>query len=302
MAVYNGTHPKDAWPGVDAHFGHTLSPHTMEYKQLFTERKSDKLYEERVQRVGTPMAAIKGEGAAIDVQDSAQGYTSRITNIVYAQMGLISREAVEDNQYFEVATESAEFIARAIREALENVGANIFNRATNGSYLGGDGVALASASHPESSGNQSNLLSPAADFSEVALEDMLIQIGQALNPAGHKASIKGLKLVGPIQLQFDFCRVLKSLLQSNSANNDTNAVREMGLLGGGKYFNSHYFTDADAWGILTDAPHGLTCYNRREVEFAKDNDFTTENLLVKGSVRKGYGWGEWRAVYWSAGA
>ena len=75
----------------------------------------------------------------------------------------------------------------------------------------------------------------------------------------------------------------------------------MGLLKGGVVVN-HYLSDADAWFVSTDAPEGLIAQTRRAVEFAKDNDFQTENALMKASVRMGFGWADWRGVYGTAGA
>jgi hypothetical protein len=299
--ITTGAHPKDLWPGVKAHFGATYEEHPEEFSQIFDMQTSDKSYEERVQYVGLGLAPVKGQGAPISFDGAKQGYISRITNITYAIGGIVTREAIEDGQYSSVAERIARYIAFSIRQTCENVGANVINRATNGSYLGGDGVALASASHPEHNGNQSNLLSPAADLSEQAIEDMCIQIMKATDSKGLKISLIAKKLVLPVDLTFEATRILKSVLQNDTANNAINALREQGMLSDGVAIN-HYLTDTDAWGIKTNALEGLLCQKRRAVEFDKDNEFQTENALMKGSIRKGFGWGDWRGFYYSAGA
>ena len=301
MTTSTGSHPKDLWPGVKAHFGHTYDEHPEEFSMIFDAEGSDKAYEERVQYVGTGLAPVKGQGESVSFEDTKQGYISRITNVTYALGGIVTREAIEDGQYMSLAERIAKFIAFSIRQTEENVGANVINRATNGSYPGGDGVPLASASHPETDGNQSNLLTVAADLSEESLEDMLIQIMLATDSKGLKISLIGQKLVVPPQLIFEACRILESVQQSGTANNDINALRVKGMLPGGAVVN-HYLTDPDAWGIKTNAPEGLIVQNRRAVEFAKDNEFTTENAMMKGSIRKVYGWGDWRGFYWTPGA
>jgi len=267
---------------------------------IFDQESSDKSFEERVQYVGLGLAPTKNQGASISFDNAKQGYISRISNITYAIGGIVTREAIEDGQYESVAQRIARYIAFSIRQTCENVGANILNRATTSGYNGGDGVVLASASHPEHNGNQSNIIT-AADLSETSLEDMLIAIMNATDSRGLNISLIGQKLIIPTALAFEATRILNSIQQSGTANNDINALRDMGMLPGGVAVN-HYLTDSDAWHVKTNAPEGLIAQNRRAVEFDKDNDFNTENALMKGSIRMGFGWADWRGVWHSAGA
>ena len=300
MVMTTGAHPKDLWPGVKAHFGATYNEHPQEWSMIFDQESSDKSFEERVQYVGLGLAPTKNQGASISFDNAKQGYISRISNITYAIGGIVTREAIEDGQYESVAQRIARYIAFSIRQTCENVGANILNRATTSGYNGGDGVVLASASHPEHNGNQSNIIT-AADLSETSLEDMLIAIMNATDSRGLNISLIGQKLIIPTALAFEATRILNSIQQSGTANNDINALRDMGMLPGGVAVN-HYLTDSDAWHVKTNAPEGLIAQNRRAVEFDKDNDFNTENALMKGSIRMGFGWADWRGVWHSAGA
>jgi hypothetical protein len=298
--ITTGNHPKDLWPGIKAHFGGTYTEHPEECLEIFESQTSDKMYEERVQYTGLGLAPLKSQGASIGFDDEQQGYVSRLTNVVYALGAIVTREAIEDGQYESIATRLARCLAFSQRQTKENVGANIYNRAFT-SGLGGDGVVLLSASHPEVGGNQSNLLSSAADFSEAALEDLLIQISDATDSRGLKISLTGQKLCGPTALQFEFERVVNSVLQSSTANNDINAQKSMGMLPQGIAIN-HYFSDSDAWFIRTDAQEGMIFQSRRAVEFSQDNDFDTENAKMKSSERFQFGWGDWRGLYGSAGS
>lgn len=301
MTIATGSHPKDLWPGVKAHFGATYDEHKEEYSQVFDIASSDKNYEERVQYRGMGLAPTKDEGASISFEDTQQGYTSRITNVTYALGGIVTREAIEDGQYENLATRVASHIAFSVRQTQENVSANILNRAFNTSYTGGDGSVLVGSAHPEATGSQSNILTVAADLSEASLEDMCIQIMNATDSKGLKVSLVGKKLIVPPQLTFEATRILKSQLQSGTANNDINALRESGMITDGIVVN-HYLSDPDAWFVKTNAMEGLIYQERRATEFAKDNDFDTENAKMKGSVRFGVGWGDWRGVYGSPGA
>jgi len=301
MVMTTGAHPKDLWPGVKAHFGHTYDEHPVEWSQIFDTESSDKAYEERVQYTGLGLAPLKTQGASISFEDAKQGFVSRITNLTYAIGGIVTREAIEDGQYESVAMRISRYIAFSIRQTEENVAANILNRATTAGYTGGDGVVLLSASHPNENGLQSNILTVAADMSESSIEDLLIQIMQATDSKGLKISLIGRKLIIPPQLTFEATRILESMLQSGGANNDINAIRKMGLLPDGVAVN-HYLTDSDAWFIKTNAPEGLIAQDRRAVEFGKDNDFDTENAKMKGSRRIGFGWADPRGLYGSPGA
>ena len=298
--ITTGNHPKDLWPGIKAHFGHTYDEHTEEYGEIFDREDSDKLYEERVQYTGLGLAPVKSQGSSIEYDDENQGYVSRITNVVYGLGAIVTREAIEDGQYEDIAKRLAKCLAFSQRQTKENVGANIMNRGFSSSYLGGDGVALFSASHPEVGGNQSNLLGTAADLSEASLEDMLIQISNATNSRGLKISLTGQKLIIPTSLMFEAERILKSILQNDTANNATNALKSMGMLPGGVAVN-HYLTDTDAWYVKTNAPEGLIFQDRRGVEFAQDNDFDTENAKMKSSERFAFGWADWRGCYGTPG-
>ena len=299
--ITSSSHPKELWPGVKAFFGATYDEHPAEYSQIFDSEGSDKAYEERVHHLGLGLAPVKDQGMPISLDDTQQGYVSRISNITYAIGAVVTREAIEDGQYESIAMRLARYMAFSIRQTLENVGANIMNRAFTSTYTGGDAKELCATDHPSPSGSQSNELAVAADLSEASLEDLLVQIMQARDARGNLISLIGQKLIVPPALTFEAARLMESVNQSGTANNDVNAIRAMGLLPGGVIVN-HYLTDADAWFIKTNAPEGLICQDRRSVEFAKDNDFDTENAKMKASVRKGFGWADWRSIYGSSGA
>lgn len=298
--ITTGSHPKSLWPGVKAFFGANYDELSMEYSQIFDTESSNKGYEERVHHVGLGLAPVKDQGQSISFEDTAQGYTSRISNITYALGAVVTREAIEDGQYESIANRLARYIAFSIRQTLENVGANVLNRAFNSSYTGGDGKELCATDHVTADGSQSNEIASPADLSEASLENLLVQVMTATDTKGLKISLLGQKLVVPPALVFTANRIMESVGRTATANNDINAIKNMGLLPGGIVVN-HYLTDADAFFVKTNAPEGLICQDRRGVEFSKDNDFDTDNAKMKGSVRKGFGYGDWRGIYGSPG-
>ena len=146
---------------------------------------------------------------------------------------------------------------------------------------------------------------PAADcpprgHDRASLEDLLILIRQATDSRGLRIQLEGQKLIVPPALSFEATRIVSSVNQSGTANNDINAMRALGLLPGGVVIWD-YLSDTDAFFVTTDAPEGLLSFQRRALALSQDNDFDTENARMKATERYSVGWGDWRSVYGSPG-
>ncbi len=302
MAVVNtGSIAKLLWPGLNARWGTNYNEWPKEYTDLVDVFSSDMNYEEDQELTGFGLAPIKPQGSPTVYDSMQQGITSRYTHIAYSLGFIITKEAIDDNLYEKVGMQRTGSLAFSMRQTKENVVANMYNRAFSSSYTGADGVSLLNASHPTLSGNQSNLLATAADLSEASLEDMVIQIGQAVNSRGLKISIQPKSLIIPINSQFEAMRILKSVGQSGTANNDLNALRAMGAFPDGVKVN-HYLTDTDAFFIRTNAVEGLKLFQRTAAEFKQDGDFDTDNLKYKAYERYSTGWSDFRGLYGTPGA
>lgn len=301
MTITSGAHPKALWPGVKKFFGKTYNEKPLVCEMVFDEYTSNKSYEEYVEETGFGLAPIKTEGGSVSYDTDAQGYISRLTNVVYGLGAKITQEAIEDNQYEAVGKKKSAKLARSMRQTKENVYANILNRGFNASYAGGDGKELLATDHPTLSGNQSNELAVSADLSEASLEDILTQIRQAKDSRGLRIQLKGQSLIVPPELEFEATRIISSVNQSGTANNDINAMRELGMLPKGVIVWD-YLTDADAWFVKTDASEGLIRQQRRALALTQDNDFDTDNACMKATERYAAGWADWRGIFGSAGA
>jgi len=204
------------------------------------------------------------------------------------------------DQYDVVGKRKAQGLARSMRQTKEIVGANVYNRAF-ATYTGGDGKVLLASDHPNVAGGTfSNIIGTAADISEAALEQAVIDIAGFRDDRGLLIAAKPRKLVIPYQLQFEAKRILGSDGRVGTDLNDPNAIKEMGIFG--EVVTNHYLTDADAWFILTDVKEGLKYFERRGDQFEMDNDFDTENAKFKATARYSFGWSDPRAIYGSAGA
>lgn len=303
MAVItSGLHPKALWPGIRAYFGKAYAEKPLVAGMVFDAMTSEKSYEEVQEETGFGLAVQKPEGSGVTYDQDGQGYTTRFTNTVYGLGAVVTREAIEDNQYENVARSKARKLARSMRVTKETVGAAILNRAFNSSYTGGDGKELCATDHPSVAGTYANEPAVAVDFSEAALEDAFTAIRDYTDSRGIRIQARPGKLIVPNELAFEAQRVLGSTLQSGTANNDINAIRAMGMMGVGDIIVWDYLTTAGAWFIKTDVPNGLMLFNRRALALTQDNDFDTENAKMKATERYVFGWADPRGIWGSPGA
>lgn len=300
MVISTGNHPKALWPGVHKFVMGQYNEHPTEYTDIFDMESSKMAYEEDVETTGFGLASVKPENSATAYDSHTQGFTKRYTHVAYSLGYIVTREEMDDNLY-KRAFQRGKMLAFSFRTTKEIVGANVLNRAFSSSYTGGDGKELLATDHPTLAADFSNELAVPADLSEASLEDLLIQIMETTNSRGLQIAIRGQKLIVPPSLSFIAERIMKSNLQNDTANNAVNAIKSMGLLPGGVAVN-HYLTDDDAWFIKTDAPSGMTGFNRTGFEFTNDNDFDTSNFKAKGYERYSFGWTDPRGMFGSEGS
>lgn len=302
MAINRGNFAKALWPGVNAWYGEKYEEFPVEYTGLFETQTSTKAFEEDVGVTGFGLAAVKSEGGAISYDDMQQGFLTRYTHVSYGLGFIITEEMIEDDQYMIVGAKKAAALAYSMRQTKEIVGANVYNRAFTSTYAGGDGKEMCATDHPNvTGGTWANELSTAADISEAALEQAIIDMGKWTNDRGLKIAVVPQKLIIPVDLQFDVERILMSPLQSGNSNNDINAIKSTGRFPGGVFVN-HYLTDTDAWFLRTNVPEGLKYLERRADNFSEDNDFDTNNLKYKATARYSFGWTDPRGIFGSPGA
>lgn len=301
MAISRSAWAKAMWPGVNKFWGQSYNEWKEEHTYLFDDYTSNKAWEEDVSTSGFGTASVIPEGGNVAYDSEQQGFITRYTHLVYGLGFIVTRLAYEDDLYDVIAARKAQSLAKSMRQTRENVAANIYNRATNGSYTGTGGTTLLSSSHPNiSGGTYANQLSTAADISEAALEQACIDIAKLKDDRGLTAAFMPQSLHLPVDSVFEIERILKSPLRYGTANNDLNALNTMNKFPKGVFIN-HYLTDTDAWFIRTDAPDGMKCFNRRAMEFTLDNDFDTENAKFKATERYAYGWSDPRGIFGSVG-
>ncbi len=300
--INTGSFAKALWPGVNKWYGKAYDEYPVEWDKLFDKFTSRKNYEQDVGISSFGLAKIKPEGAPIEYDQENQAFTTTYQHVVYALGFIITREIMDDDLYDVVGQRKAQGLAFSMRQTKEVIGANVYNRAFNSSYVGGDGVSMVNSAHPNfAGGTWSNTLATAADLSEAALEQACIDISLFTNDRGLRIAVVPDMLIIPPQLDFEAARILKSQGRVGTDNNDINALREMGKFRKG-YVVNHYLTDNDAWFIRTDVKDSLKYFERVADEFNMDNDFDTENAKYKAYSRYSFGWTDPRGIYASPGA
>jgi len=313
MAINRASIAKELLPGLNAIFGIEYGDVDNEHEPLYEIEKSDRAFEEEVLFTGFGTAPVKGEGAAVQYDDAQEGYTARYTAETVALAFAVTEEAMEDNLYDTFAKLRARGLARAMANTKQVKAADVFNNGFSTSYLGGDGVALFSASHPTvGDGNQSNTLG-ATDLSEASLETALITISKTQDDRGILIGAQAESLHVPSDLAFTADQILNSQMTTvigvnpttaaNGATNQNaiNSVRNQGLVPGG-FFVNRRFTDTNAWYIKTDVPNGTKMFVRAPLSTKMEPDFDTGNLRYKARERYSFGWSDWRGFYGASGS
>ena len=302
MGIMNSsTFAKALWPGVNAWYGKAYDEFEVEYTKLFDKYTSSRAFEEDVGISSFGLAIEKTEGGPVSYDSEKQGFIKRYSHVVYALGFIITREIMDDDQYDIVGQRKAQGLAFSMRQTKEVIGTNVYNRAFNSGYTGGDGVSMINSAHPNvAGGTWSNQIATASDLSEAALEQAVIDIAGFTNDRGLKIAVKPQSLIIPWQLAFEAQRILKSTGRPGSDVNDLNALNSMGLFK--DVVVNHYLTDTDAWFIRTNVKNGLKYFERNGDEFGMDNDFDTENAKFKARARYSFGWTDPRAIYGSQGA
>ena len=292
---------KELEPGLNALFGLEYDRYENQDKEIFDTESSDRAFEEEVMLGGFANASVKPEGQGVTYEDAQETFTARYTHETIALAFSLTEEAVEDNLYDKLSTRYTKALARSMANTKQVKASNVLNRGFNSSYLGGDNKELLATDHPTLSGDQKNELSTAADLNETSLEQALIDIADMADERGLKIALRGMKLIIPVNLQFNVERLLKSPGRPATADNDINAVKSMGMLPQG-YVVNNFLTDTDAWFIKTDAPNGMKHFNRAPIRTAMEGDFDTGNVRYKARERYSFGWSDWRGIFGSPGA
>ena len=303
MAISRSQLVKELEPGLNALFGLEYRRYDQEHKEIYATESSDRAFEEEVMLSGFANADVKPEGSGVSYDEAQETFTARYTMETVALAFAITEEAMEDNLYDRLSSRYTKALARSMANAKQVKAAVPLNNGLPAvaTFKTGDGVSLINATHTTIAGSFSNTLSTAADLNETSLEQALIDIAAFTDERGLKIAARGMKMIIPSALQFTAERILKSPGRVGTADNDINALKNMGMIPEGFRVN-HYLSDTDAWYIITDVPNGMKHFDRSPLKTSMEGDFDTGNVRYKARERYVFGASDPRGIYASPGA
>jgi len=297
MAIDLAAIKNELFPGLAAVEGRYKKIET-KWSRLFEKRSSKMALERRTQMAYLPLAREKGEGASTYFDDRAGERWLYSAEMKELSLGyIITRKAVEDNQYKAEFNPSNLGLQDVFAVTKEIYAANIFN---TGSVfdptIGGDQQALYSTSHPVDIGVVGNRPAADIDLNESSLLTAMTVIrNNWVDERNIKIAARAELVLVPAALEQVIVRLLRTELRPGTNDNDVNAIQHVG--GGLRdYIVNEFLTSPFAWFIKTDK-RGLIYYDRVPFEMDMYVDFDTDNLKVKGRERYTFSYFDWRATY-----
>ena len=302
MAISRAQLAKELEPGLNALFGMEYARYDNEHDEIYETESSDRAFEEEVLIVGFGDAKVKTEGQGVSFDNASEGFTARYTHETVALAFALTEEAIEDNLYDRLGARYTKALARSMAHTKQVKAANVLNNAFNTSFAGGDGQPLVSTAHPLAyGGTLANRATTMSDLNETSLENALITMSTFVDDRNMILALQGTKLIVPPQLQFVVDRLLETPGRVGTADNDINAVKNMGMLPQG-YAINHFLSDTDAWFLLSDCPDGFKHFERSPISTSMEGDFDTGNVRYKARARYSFGYSNPRCVFGSQGA
>lgn len=272
-----------------------------QYTKIFNVMSSSKSLEQFSQVSGVNRFSQLAEGQAVRRDMAVQGYRSSFTHTRFGLAVPVTIDMVEDDKWDLIGNNHKD-LGWSCQETRELDAASTFNNGFSGSFLGPDGVALFSASHPQYKigGVQSNLGTP-ADLDMLPLQLALTAFSLLKRPSGEFMHVVARNLV----IHPDNLWIAHAL--TRSADDPTTADRSVNPLAAApdgipKPFAWRYLTDNDAW-FITASPEdtGLVWFDRKQPYTKSWTDDDNEVGVTAMRYKKSHGWNNYIGVYGNAG-
>ena len=289
------------WPGIIHFFGMEYQDYAPQWSDMYDTRRSTKAYEEYVMESAFGLAPAKEAGAPAMYDDAADAWKGRVEMIAYALGFVITREAVNDDQYFDLVPRYTRALKRSMMITKE-VRAAAFVDGSFSTSRTGDGEPIISASHPMKNGETfSNIAGANADLNETSLEAAVIQIADFTDERGLRINVRPRKLCVPNGLQFTAERLMRTTqARVGTGDNDVAAIHTMGAIPEG-YCLNNYLSDPDAWFIKTDVPDGMTHWDREPLDIEQGDGMDNQVMKVLAYERYAFSCMDPRSMYGSPG-
>lgn len=272
-----------------------------QWRGIFQEHKSEKAVEYTTEMQLLGPAGYKAEAGPIPYGTMQEWVRNSFVHKYYGIGFIITRQTLKDNLYKDKFPKAMAALKDSHRQVKNQLAMSVFNNGFNSSFPLGDGQSFFSTAHPVATGTVSNTSGVITQLSEVALQDAAIQVQYFQAASGLRTAYRPNMLVVPPYLQFTVDRILGSKYQTQTGNNDINAIVNMGMFPGG-YKVNQFLTSPYNWFVLTDQKTGLKYFEREPLEVNMFPDINTWNINVTSLTRYSFGCDNFRAAVGYQGA
>lgn len=223
------------------------------------------------------------------------GYKATFTHREYPLEMKIQRKLLEDSNWPEITNMSIGMgDSAALKREVD--AASVFNNAFSASFVGADGVALCSNSHPNS---PSKTASTQDNNGTLALtKDNVKTVREAMmaftDDNGNKVAVTPNVLLVPPALEDEALVISRSLLDPTSANNAINPQN-----GRFTVVTWHYLTDSNAWFMIDSMlmRMNLHWFNRSPLSIVPKVEDKTLVATWIAYQRYSFGFSDWKWIY-----
>jgi hypothetical protein len=301
MAAINRAALKEhLWPGIIEFFGAEYADYEDQYGYIFSTRGSQKAYEEYVMESMFGLAPEKAAGAPITFDQAADTWKGRVEMVAYALGFVITREAVNDDQYFDLVPRYTRALKRSMKITKEVRAASFVDQVFT-TQTTGDGVSIVNSAHPLKNGDTfSNRAGANADLNETSLEAAIIQISDYVDERGLRISVRPRRMVVPNGLQFTADRLMNTTSGRVGTGDNDKASAALSMVPEGFRINN-YLSDPRAWFMVTDISEGMTHWDRESLDLEEGDGSETQTMKVMAYERYAFSCMDPRSFWGSPG-
>lgn len=315
--MVRGQFPKLMAPGLHKIYNDAMDTEqrALEYPAVFNEEGSTSAYEQDLKMGSYGPLVEKPENTPITYTGMVQGGDKRYIHLTYGLGVRTSKELWDDDKYG-VIKQAPKALARSIRFTKEMVAWNILNQGFSANVTTSDGVSLFNSQHPLLGGSVATNIGPGLanviyaagtypnrpstdiDLSFTAIQLATNQFERLVDAQGMPIAIRPKMLIIPPELKFIARELLGSAGKPGSSDNDINSLLGENL----SFMVSHYTTSQGAWFMLADKQyHYLKVFMRQAPKDSFDDDFDTDAIKQKVTMRMSAGATDWLGTWASNG-
>lgn len=229
--------------------------------------------------------------------DMDAGFKTSLENLTYMVDMPVEAEFIEDEMYNLIQSMTEELGASAFNKRQTDA-INIFNNSSDSDFVGGDGVSLVNASHPNGpnkSGVQTNTFALA--LSKANLRVVRLAMIAFTNDIKEKVGVMPDMVIVHPDLEDTLDELIESELDPSSANNAINPD----FLRNWKKLVLPRLSDTNKWFVVDSArmKRHLIWQERIDLNIRLRIGDPAAFAVYRARMRYGNGWSDWR---WCAGS